>query len=367
MKQIYGRNVCNLVPAGRLFYLTFLAIALLLPVSSAAIAAEKTINLTYSGFMPPTHLQSRLEASWCREVEKRTNGRVKITHYPGQTLTKAKQNYEGVVIGMSDIGSSVLQYTRGRFPMMDVINLPLGYPSGTVACAIINEVYEKFKPQELDETKILYLHAHGPGFIHTKGKAVYKMEDLKGLKIRSHGPTATMVKSLGGTPVAFPMPELYQSLQKGVVQGGLYPLESNKGWKMAEVTDYVIACYETAYSLGFYVAMNKDKWNSLPSDVQKVMEEISFEWIYKHGKAWEQGAFEGVAFLLQQGNSMIGIGPSEAANWVRAVQPVLDDYLQTNKAKGLPGDDVLEYVSNRLKESRKGTFASKYILTEKYN
>jgi len=359
-----GRSVYKVVSVFRCVFLSLLTMAVLLSVSSAAIAAEKTIHLTYSGFMPPTHLQSRLEASWCREVEKRTNGQVKITHYPGQTLTKAKQNYEGVVSGMSDIGSSVLQYTRGRFPMMDVINLPLGYPSGTVACAIINEVYEKFKPRELDETKILYLHAHGPGFIHTKGKAVYKMEDLKGLKIRSHGPTAMMVKSLGGTPVAFPMPELYQSLQKGVVQGGLYPLESNKGWKMAEVTDYVIACYETAYSLGFYVAMNKDRWNSLPSDVQKVMEEISFEWIYKHGKAWEQGAFEGVAFLLQQGNSMIGIGPREAAKWVKAVQPVLEDYLETNKAKGLPGDEVLDYVSQRLKEARKGAFTSKYIPTD---
>ena len=251
--------------------------------------------------------------------------------------------------------------------MMDVINLPLGYPSGTVACAVINEVYERFKPQELDETKILYLHAHGPGFIHTKGKAVYKMEDLKGLKIRSHGPTAIMVKSLGGTPIAFPMPELYQSLQKGVVQGGLYPLESNKGWKMAEVTDFVIACYETAYSLGFYVAMNKNKWNTLPPDVQKVMESVSLEWIYKHGQAWEQGAFEGVAFLLQHGNSMIGIGPKEAQRWAKAVQPVLDDYLETTKAKGLPGNEVLEYVSKRLKEARKGTFTSKYIPTNKHN
>ncbi|MBC2705880.1 TRAP transporter substrate-binding protein [Desulfobacula sp.] len=320
-----------------------------------------TINLTYSGFMPPTHAQSKLEATWCKEVGIRTNGRVKIVHYPGQTLTKAAQNYQGVKSGLSDLGCSVLQYTRGRFPMMDFINLPLGYPNGQVATAIINEVYEKFAPKELDEVKVLYLHAHGPGLIHTKDKAVHKMEDLKGLKIRSHGPTASMVQALGGTPTAFPMNELYQSLQKGVVQGGLYPLESNKGWKMAEVTDYVIACYPTAYSLGFFVVMNKDKWNALPEEDQKIIEGINGEWIFKHGKAWEAGAFEGVNFLLQAGNSMIGIGPKEAKRWKKACEPVLQDYIDLNKEKGLSGKEVLKYVTTRLAENEKGKFESKYM------
>ena len=244
---------------------------------------------------------------------------------------------------------------------MDFINLPLGYPSGQVSTAIINEVYEKFKPEELDEVKILYLHAHGPGFIHTRKKAVHKMEDLKGLKIRSHGPTASMIKALGGTPTAFPMNELYQSLQKGVVQGGLYPLESNKGWKMAEVTDYVIACYPTAYSLGFFVAMNKDKWNALADQDKKIINGINREWIFKHGQAWEAGAFEGISFLLQSGNSMIGIGPKEAKKWQKACQPVLEDYINLNRKKGLPGKEVLEFVKTRLQDNENGKFESKYM------
>ncbi len=343
----------------KLCVLTMILIFFLLP--SAAVAGD-TIHLTYSGFMPPTHPQSKLEASWCKEVGERTNGRVKIAHYPGQTLTKAAQNYQGVKSGLSDVGCSVLQYTRGRFPMMDFINLPLGYPNGQVSTAIINEVYEKFKPKELDEVKVLYLHAHGPGLIHTKGKAVHKMEDLKGIKIRSHGPTASMVKALGGTPTAFPMTELYQSLQKGVVQGGLYPLESNKGWKMAEVTDYVIACYPTAYSLGFYVAMNKGKWDSLPDEDKKIIEQINHEWIFKHGKAWEAGAFEGINFLLQSGNSMIGIGPKESKRWKKACEPVLQDYIDLNKEKGLPGKDVLKFVKKRLADNQKEKFESKYMM-----
>jgi TRAP-type C4-dicarboxylate transport system substrate-binding protein len=326
-------------------------------------AASKSapVELTYSNFFPPTHIQSKLAEAWCREVEKRTGGAVKITYYPGQTLTKAKQTYDAVVSGMADIGFSILQYTRGRFPLMDVINLPLGYPSGRVATAIINELVDKFKPGELADTQVMYLHSHGPGFIHTRGKAVRRMEDLKGLKIRSHGPTAEMIKALGGTPIAFPMPELYQSIQKGVVNGGIYPMEANKGWRLAEVTDYAAACYSIAYGLGFFVVMNKEKWNALPHDVKKTIMHINREWIIKHGEAWDTSDMEGIRFFLSKGNTIIGIGPEESQRWKKAVRPVLDMYVKETTSKGLPGKDVLEYVQGRLEEARKGTFKSPYI------
>jgi TRAP-type transport system periplasmic protein len=364
MKRWNGKEMCTGTAAVGTLLFVLLFFMPLYGLISPLPAEAQVINLTYSGFMPPTHGQSRVEAAWCREVEKRTDGRVKIAHFPGQTLTKADQNYEGVVSGLSDIGSSVLQYTRGRFPLMDFINLPLGYQKERVACAIINEVYEKFQPTELSDVKLLYLHAHGPGFIHTKGKAVTKMDDLKGLKIRSHGPTAEMIKCLGGTPMAFPMTELYQSLQKGVVQGGLYPLESNKGWKMAEVTDYVIAAYDIAYSLGFFVAMNPKKWESLPEDIKKIIEEINSEWILKHAQSWEEDAFEGVAFLLKSGNSMIGIDPEEARRWRKAVQPVIDTYVKETGEKGLPGKEVYLYVEKRLKDGEGENFTSKYLLSK---
>ena len=85
---------------------------------------------------------------------------------------------------------------------------------------------------------------------------------------KSHGTSAKVVKALGGTPVAMPMPELYQALQKGCVDGGVYPMEVNKGWKMADVIDYCTLDLPIAYTSTFYVVMNKDKWNSLPKDVQ---------------------------------------------------------------------------------------------------
>ena len=319
------------------------------------------VKLTYSCFFPPTHIQSKLAEAWCKEVEKRTDGQVQISYYPGQTLTKAKQCYDGVVEGLSDIGFSILQYTPGRFPVMDVINLPVGVPSGEVATAVLNEVNDKFQPKELSDTQVMYLHSHGPGFIHTSEKPIPKMEDLKGVKIRSHGPTAEMIKCLGGTPVALPMPELYQALQKGVVQGGVFPLEANKGWRLAEVTQYVSACFSTGYGLAFFVVMNKDKWEALPADVKKTIDEINREWVIKHGQAWDESDFRGVQFLLKKGNMMIGIDPKEAEKREKAVQPVMSAYVEELSEKDLPGKEVLGFVKERLNDAAQGKFTSKYI------
>ena len=138
--------------------------------------------------------------AWCKEVEKRTNGRVKITYFPNGTLTPAAQTYDNVVKGIADIGESVFGYTRGKFPMMAMIDLPLGYSSGVQSTGLINAYYNKFKPKELDEVKVLFVHAHGAGIVHTK-KPVYKLEDLKGMKIRAEGTVVPIVEALGASPV----------------------------------------------------------------------------------------------------------------------------------------------------------------------
>ena len=324
-----------------------------------AVSAE-TFNFTYSNFFPPSHIQSKLAESWCKEVNERTDGKVNITYYAGNTLTKAPQTYDAVVSQRADIGMSCILYTRGRFPLVDVINLPFGNPSGKFATAAFNELYDEFKPDEFSDTKVMYLHAHGPGLIHTKNKPVHTLAELEGMKIRSGGPVSEIVKALGATPVSMPMSETYQALQKGVVEGACYPEETNKGWKMAEVVDYTIACYDTAYSTGFYVVMNKDKWNSLPSDVQKTIEQINAEWAVKHGKAWDTSDYEGVRYTLSLGNSLIGIDKEEAAKWKKAVQPVFDKYLETTEKRGVPGEKALDFLNKMIDEYKQGNFESKY-------
>ncbi|QTA90996.1 TRAP transporter substrate-binding protein [Desulfonema magnum] len=311
-------------------------------------AQAQTVKLTYSCFFPPTHVQSKLAESWSKEVEKRTNGQVKVEYYAGQTLTKARQCYDGVLEGLSDIGFSVLAYTKGRFPVMSVIDLPLGYTSGKTATTVINEVYKQFKPKELNNTKVMYLHAHGPGLIHTKTKAIRKLEDMKGLKFRGHGTSADVVTALGGTPVPKPMPETYQMLQKGVVDGGVYPIESNKGWKLGDVTDYCTADFTAAYTTSFFVVMNKDKWNSLSPDVQKTIEEINSEWVVKHGEAWDASDMEGIRYFLEQGNEIIGLDKKEAARWKKAVSPIIEAYVKVLDKKGFNGREIVDFTVSTL-------------------
>ena len=310
--------------------------------AGAPQAQAAPIKLTYSNFFPPFHIQSKLAEAWCKEVEKRTNGRVKVDYFPKGTLTKAKQCYDGVVTGISDLGLSVLAYTGGRFPVLSAIDLPLGYTSGKVATAIANDYVRKFNPQEIQDTKLMYLHAHGPGLIHTRDKPVRKLEDLKGLKLRGHGTSAKYQKALGAIPVGKPMPECYQMIQKGVVEGASYPFEANKGWRLAEVTKYCTAAYSAAYTTTFFVVMNKDKWASLPADIQKIIEDINKEWIVKHAEAWDSSDLVGVQYFLSKGGTIIGLDSKESARWAQAVASVADDYVAGLKKKGF--SDAQKYV-----------------------
>lgn len=333
----------------------FLGLMVLTLSGFSPAQAADPIKLTYSNFFPATHIQSKLAEDWGKEVEKRTNGKVKVEYYPGQTLTKADIVYDGVVNGISDIGFSVLGYTRGRFPLMEVVDLPLGYKNGPEATAVANAVYEKFKDKALTDTEVMYLHAHGPGLLHTRGKAIRKLEDTKGLKIRSHGTSQKVVKALGATPVAMPMPETYQALQKGVVDGAAYPVEANKGWKLGEVIDYVTLGYPAAYTTTFFVVMNKDKWKALPDDVKKTIKEINKEWIAKHAKAWDESDAEGFAFLKEKKKEVIKLDDKEGQRWADAVKPVLKEFAENMKKKNLPGAEALDTAQKALEAARKGT------------
>ena len=311
-------------------------------------AAEQTYKFTYSIFFPATHGHTLLATEWAKEVEKRTGGAVKINIFPGATLTPPDQTYDAVVKGIADIGMSVCSYTKGRFPLTEVVDLPLGYKSGLQATRLANAYLQKFQPKELEDVKILYLHGHGPGILHTK-TPVATLEELKGLKIRCSGTSAKVVSALGATPVAMPQNESYDALQKGVVDGLVTPIESLKGWKFAEVVKDTTQNFGSAYTLAFFVAMNKKKWNALPPEIQKTIEEIDQEWIQKTGQAWDDFDKIGTEFTLSMGNKIIPLSKEEDARWAKQVQPVLDEYVTAMKAKGLPGEEALKFCQDFLK------------------
>jgi len=318
----------------------------------AGVSVAKPIELSYANFFPPTHIQSKLPESWCKEVEKRTNGKVKISYYPGGTLLKPNQIFTGVVDDIADIGTSVMGYTPGIFAEMQAIDLPMGYPNAVVATKVINDFYLKFNPKALNKVKVMYFHAHGPGILHSK-KPVRTLEDLRGLKIRSYGFNAKMTSALGAVPVSMPQSGVYEALQKGVADGTFSPAEVLKGWKQAEVVKATTKCYSVGYTAGFFVVMNLDKWNSLPKDVQKVIEEVNKEWVGKYGQAWDESDQEGLKFTKELGNEIITLSPEESARWAKAVAPVVDEYVKEATKNGLPGQAYVDFIRAKIKEYSK--------------
>jgi len=124
----------------------------------------------------------------------------------------------------------------------------MGYRSSFESTRLLNAYYQKFKPKEFDDTKVLYGQAHGPGVLHSAKKAVGKFEDLKGLKIRCTGLSAKMALAVGAAPVAMPTGDTYDAMSRGVVDASLAPFEALEGWRWAEVTKYSTEIPALAYT-----------------------------------------------------------------------------------------------------------------------
>jgi len=307
------------------------------------------IELSYSVFFPPAHIQCQTAQAWAEEIGRRTGGKVNITVYSAGTLTKAPQCYEGVVSGISDIGMSCFAYTRGRFPLLEGIDLPLGYPNGLVATQVATEITRKYQPEEVADTHLLYVHAHGPGILASR-KPVRTLEDLAGLKVRATGLSSKIVQHLGATPLAMSQPETYEALQKGVVDATFCPIETLKGWKQGEVIESVTETSIIGYTTAMFVVMNQAAWDKLSPDVQQVFNEVSDEWVVKHGQAWDQADREGKAFVEDLQHQIITLDEAEQQRWQAAVKPVLDEYVAAAAAKNLPGEQFLADLQDLIKE-----------------
>jgi TRAP-type C4-dicarboxylate transport system substrate-binding protein len=315
---------------------------------SPGLAQDKTVKLKYSNFFPPVHPISKLAEEWCKEVEKRTNGRVTFAYFPGNTLTPPMQTYDSVVKGIADMGQSLLAYAPGRLPLSEVLQQPLGYTNGYQATKLGNEYYKKFQPKEFDDVKVMYLHGAAPGIFHTR-KIVSSIDDIKGLRIKANAENADIVKQLGGAPVTQPITETYDSIQKGLLDGVLLPIEALQGWKFAEVLKTSIENYAVSYMTSMYVLMNKGKWNGLSKEDQQAIEAINDEWNEKQAKLWVQLDNSAKEFAIQKGVKFVKVTKEEEAKTAEKMKPILADYVKTMKAKGLPAEEALNFCLEYIK------------------
>ncbi|RJR53233.1 MAG: C4-dicarboxylate ABC transporter substrate-binding protein [Desulfobacteraceae bacterium] len=330
----------------------FLCAAVLLAsvwVHQSPVQAQ--VSLKLANFFPPDQKISVAMDQWCKEVEKRTNGKVKVTQFAGGTLTPPTQTFVSVTRGVADAGLSFCSYTMGRFPLFEVLDLPLGYKSGYWGTKLANEFYRKFRPKEFEDVKVLFFTGSPPHMMFAK-KPVQNLDDMKGLKVRSTGTSAKVVQALGGAPVAMPMSEAYDALSKGVAQGIICPYEAMRGFRLAEVVSNS-AEYGSAYVNVNYIVMNKEKWNSIGPAEQKIIEEINQEWIEKMGKLWDDLNQDGKEYFVQKGGKIGVISREENERWSAKLRPILDEYVQTMKAKNLPAEEALKFCQEYLKANQK--------------
>ena len=308
-----------------------------------------SIRLNYSIFFPPTHVHTILAQQWADEINARTDGRVTIRIFPGGILTKADQCYSGVIDGISDIGMSSFAYTRGRFPLIEGLDLPVGYPDGLVATRVANALVNRYHPAEVSDTHLLYVHAHGPGVLASR-TPIHSLDDLPGNTIRATGLSAKIVESLGGNAIGMAQSDTYEALQKGVVNATFCPVETLKGWKQGEVIQYVTDTPAIGYTTTMFVTMNLERWESLPEDIQRIFTEVSAEWIDKHGVAWNEADAAGRAMLEELGKDTFVLPEEETARWREKISPVLDQFADKAEAKGLPGR---RFLADLLAEVKK--------------
>jgi TRAP-type C4-dicarboxylate transport system substrate-binding protein len=315
-----------------------------LVIGSALVTptAQAQIKLTYANFPPaPTFPCVQME-EWKKEVEKRTGGKVAIQTFPGGTLLPAKNIFDGVITGTADIGNFAMSYQPGRFPVSEAVDQPIGFSSAKTASLALYDLIDKYKPKEFEKVKIITLFTCPPANIMTI-KPVRSLKDLKGLELRVGGTQADIIKNLGGIPIAMPQSETPEALQKGTVKGHVSSMEVLKDFNYAAYT--ANATLANLWVVTFAVVMNKEKWDSLPADVKKVIDDMRKEWALWTGNYVDNHVTEALKWSKEKYNLQIHELPAaEKADVPKLIKPLIDQYVKRITAAGLPGDQIIQDV-----------------------
>jgi TRAP-type C4-dicarboxylate transport system substrate-binding protein len=300
-------------------------------------AYAETIELKLSTFLPASHpTQTDFIEPWAKELEERTGGKVKVTIFPaGSAFGHVAKQYDQVRAGVVDIAHGLTGQPRGRLPRTLIMDMPFLVKTADAASRTLWDLYPEYLADEYKGMKVLALHAHNAGLIHTRDKQVTTMEDLEGLRIRSPSlAISMMLEQLGATPVGLPPTQVYESLQKGVIDGNVFPYEAIHGFKLYEVLNYHLDA--KAYTTSFFFVMNEKKYNSLPEDVRKVIDDISGETLVaRFGPWWNKWDQPGLADIENKGSVITPLSDEERARWREALAPTIEAYLSDIEKNGV--------------------------------
>ncbi len=301
-------------------------------------------DLKFAFFLPPKHSQMGLVKEWVKKISDGTGLKITILQQG-----KPKDQYDNIASGVVDFGLVIPSYTSGKFPLTSAIELPFLVEDAEKASGVLWETYEKYLKDEYKDVKMLWMFVHGPGQMHTTKKPIKKLEDLKGLKIRTPGRVmAGALKKLGCVPVTMPVPQVYNALDRGTIDGVTLPWEVMRAFKFYDVLKYHTEV--RLYTLAFFIAMNKKTWDSLSPDAKKVIESsMGMEMSRRAGKVFMLADAPGKKASLKHNGTLIPFPDKERERWINAVKGSKTEWISEMKGKGLPGDKVINFIESQLK------------------
>lgn len=309
---------------------------------AAQLSHAADVTLRFHQFLPPqATIPAKAIVPWAQKVEKESGGRIKIQHFPSMQLGgKPPELYDQAKDGVADIVWTVLGYTPGRFPKSEVFELPFSSGLAEPASRAFQEYVEKFAMDEFKDVKVIAVHVHGPGLIHSKDP-ITKLEDLKGVKVRGGSRIVNiMLEQLGATPVGMPVPAVGEALSKGVISATTIPWEVTPALKVQQIVKNHtgFAGEQGLYTQTFVVAMNKAAYDKLPADLKKVIDANSgAETAAMFGRAMDEGDKVGLDLAKKAGNRIIMLDAVETQTWRRTASAVRGIWYKEVAAKGIDG------------------------------
>ncbi|MEP7181231.1 MAG: TRAP transporter substrate-binding protein [Betaproteobacteria bacterium] len=334
--------------------------ALLAALSLSSPAAAQDVVLKVHHFWPPGAMgPSTILAPWCDKIAKESGNRMKCQIYPAMQLGGTPQNLiDQAKDGVVDIVWTLPGYTAGRYPLMEVFELPFMSSSATATSQAAWEYYTQYGSKEFPGIKALAVHVHDNGYIHTNPKQVKVMADFKGLRMRAPTrQTNKMLAALGASPVGMPLPALSEAISKGVVDGYLLPWEVIPSIKAHELTKYESETdpkSRALYTAVFIFAMNQARYDGLPPDLKKVIDANSGLSLSRSmGAQWDASAPPARKLAVDHGNTFYTIPAAELDNWQKATASLPDEWVKDVSAKGNDGKALLQTAKDLIAKYEK--------------
>ena len=338
-----------------------LALTASLALGLCGPAAAQQIVLKLHHMLPPTsNPQQRLIQPWCDKINKESNDRLKCQIYAAMQLGGTPpQLFDQVRDGVADIVWTVPTYSAGRFSKSEVFELPFMAHTAKAGSQALWQYVQKNSLDEFKGTHPILMHVHDGSLFHFTSKPVKSLEDLRGMKIRAATRiNARMLAALGATPVQMPLPQVPEALSKGVIDGAMVPWEGVPAIKLHEIVKYHLETPPAAPRFSntiFVMAMNPAKYDSLPPDLKKVIDNNSglamSAWAGETG--WDAVVEPFRKLARDRGNTITVLSDQELARWVKASENVDDTWVKEVTRKGADGRRLLDEARALIKQYEK--------------